>query len=248
MSKFCGNCGTVMDDAAMVCGQCGAPLAASANVNTGTQKKAVKFDASAITGVIDGIKKGDKGALIKGGAAVAAVAVVFILIISIFAGNGAEKTAEKFIKAFDKEKAESMVKLLPKFCFGETENGFEKDEEEWQDEFEKTIEDFKDSMDSEYDFDEFSIKYELLYSENYGKEYLKDIEDDFEEFKDFEEKKLKDAADLVYEVVYKGKGEKVIGKASFTVVKYGSKWYIYDFAFSRSSVQNDEKPEYNYYY
>lgn len=248
MSKFCGNCGTVMDDAAMVCGQCGAPLAASANVNAGEKKKAVKFDASAITGVIDGIKKGDKGALIKGGAAVAAVAVVLILIISIFAGGGEEKAAEKFIKAFDKEKAESMTKLLPKFVFGENEYGYEKDEDDWTDDFEGEIEDFKDSMDNAYDFDEFSIKYDLLYAEKYGKDYLKDIEDELDGYEDFEEKKLKAATNLTYEVVYKGKGEKVIGKASFVVVKYGSKWYVMDYVFTNTSVQNDEKPDYSSYY
>lgn len=246
MSKFCGNCGTVMDDAAMVCGQCGTPLAAAPA--PAKAKKAVKFDASVITGVIDSIKKGDKSALIKGGAAVAAVAVVLILIISIFAGGGEEKAAEKFIKAFDKEKAESMTKLLPKFIFSENEYGYEQDEDDWTDEFEEEIEDFKDTMDRAYGFDEFSIKYDLLYSEKYGKDYLKEIEDKFEEYEDFEEKKLKAATNLVYEVVYKGKGEKVIGKASFTVVKYGSKWYVCDYAFTNSSVQNDEKPDYNYYY
>ena len=78
--------------------------------------------------------------------------------------------------------------------------------------------------------------------------YLKDIEDELDGYEDFEEKKLKAATNLTYEVVYKGKGEKVIGKASFVVVKYGSKWYIMDYVFTNTSVQNDEKPDYSSYY
>lgn len=244
MSKFCGNCGTAMDDAAVVCGNCGTPFAVEPAPAEG--KKAVKFDMGAITGVIDGVKKGDKSALIKCGIAVAVLAVVLILIISIFAGGGEEKAAEKLFKAFDKEKPESIVKLIPKFCFGENEMDYEKDEDAWADDFEDDIEYFKQAMDNEYGFDEYSIKYELIYSEEYGKDYLKDIEEDLDEYEEFEDKKLKGATDLTYEVVYKGKGEKVIGMATVTVIKYGSKWYLYDYSLGRSSVQNDEKPDYSW--
>lgn len=250
MSKFCGNCGFTMDDAAVVCGNCGAPLAP---VAAPAQKKAAKFDVSAITGslkgIVDGVKKGDKSALLKCGIAGGILVVVIVLIIALCSTPGEEKVAKKFIKAFDKENPEAIVKLLPKFSFGDVEEGDdEMDEGDWADEFEDSIEYFNEGMDKEYGFDEYSIKYELLYTQDYGKDYLKDIEEEYEEYEEFEDKKLKGATDLVYRVVFKGKGEKVVGFLKVTAVKYGSKWYLNSYSFSRSSVENDEKPDYNYGY
>lgn len=248
MSKFCGNCGTVMDDAAVVCGNCGAPLAVAPA--PAQKKKAPKIDVSAITGqlkgIIDGVKKGDKSALLKCGIAGGALVVVLVLIIALFSGSGDEKVAEKLMKNFAKDKPEAIVKLLPAFAFEDkeyTESISENaDESDWEDCFGDSIESFNKRMDAGYGFDEYSIKYELIDKSEYGKEYLKNIEDNLDKFEEFDDKKLKKAVSLTYKVVYKGKGEKVIGDVSVTVIKYGSKWCLYNYYFSNESVENDEEP------
>ena len=250
MSKFCGNCGTVMDDAAVVCGNCGAPLAAPAYAAPVQKKKAAKFDVSAITGslkgILDGVKKGDKGALLKCGIAGGVLVVILVLIIALCSGSGEEKVAEKLMKNFAKEKPEAIVKLLPSFAFEDIDfeiTSKKAKESDWEDCFKDSIKGFNEEMDDGYGFDEYSIKYELIDKSVYGKDYLKNIEDNLDKFDEFDDKKLKKAVNLTYKVVYKGKGEKVIGNVSVTVIKYGSKWCLYNYYFTNESVENDEKPK-----
>ena len=256
MSKFCGNCGTVMDDAAVVCGNCGAPLApANGPVQ---KKKAAKFDASAITGslkgIVDGVKKGDKGALLKCGIAGGVLVLVLVLIIALGSKSGEEKISEKLMKNFAKDKPEAIVKLLPTFAFedieyrnsdweGEKTFSINADEGDWEDYFKTDIDDFNTRMDTGYSFDEYSIKYELIDKDVYGKENLEELADDLELYEEFDDKKLKKAVNLTYEVVYKGKGEKVLGTVTVTVIKYGSKWCVVYYSFNNASVENDELPK-----
>ena len=256
MSKFCGNCGTVMDDAAVVCGNCGAPLA-PAN-GPAQKKKAAKFDASAITGslkgIVDGVKKGDKGALLKCGIAGGVLVLVLVLIIALGSKSGEEKVAEKLMKNFAKDKPEAIVKLLPSFAFEDIDfeiTSKSAKESDWEDCFKDDIKRFNDEMDEGYNFDEYSIKYELIDKDVYGEEYLEKLADSLDKFDEFDDKKLKKAVDLVYEVVYKGKGERVLGTVTVTVIKYGSKWCLCEYYFSSSSVENDDYPskgEYGYNY
>ncbi len=239
MSKFCGNCGTVMDDAAVVCGNCGTPLA---ETPAQAEKKA-KFDASAITGVIDGIKKGDKGALMKGGIAIAVVAVVLILIISLFSGGGEEKIAKKLIKAIDKDKPESIVKLLPKFYFGEVDEDSwreEMDEGDWEDNFEEELDDLKGYMDEAIDSEEFSIKYDIVDTDVYGEDYLEAISENLEAYEDFDDGKLKKAVGMTIEATFKKSGEKHDVDMYVVAVKYGAKWYLYSFNWQGNAVTNDK--------
>lgn len=240
MSKFCGNCGTVMDDAAAVCGNCGAPLAEATQAPAAKGKVDVKAIIAKATGVakevVEGAKKGDKNSIIKGGIALAAVAVVIILVISLFSTPGYEGVAKKLIKAIDNDKPESIVKLLPQFVF---EDDYE-DEDDYADSFEDMIDEINDYMDEAIDSDKYSISYEIVDVDVYGKDYLENIEDNFDDFDGFNDKKLKKAVNMVIEATFKKGGKKHDVNISVVAIQYGSKWYLYDFAISGNAVTNDK--------
>lgn len=236
MSKFCGNCGTVMDDAAAVCGNCGAPLAPAA---APAQKKAAKIDVNAIkgqvTGVIDGVKKGDKNAMIKGGIGVAAVVVVLILIISLFSGGGEDKVVKKFIKAYDKENAAALVKLMPKYTIeaGEEADDDYDPEELW----EGRIESFYEYMEEELDADGLKLSYKIKDKDEVDEDDLEDYADMvkaglkmMDSDVEFKKDKVKKGYEIEVEVTVKGGGDKDKVDLDLYLIKYGSKWYLVDYA------------------
>lgn len=234
MSKFCGNCGTVMDDAAAVCGNCGAPLAPAA---APAQKKAAKIDVNAIksqvTGVIDGVKKGDKNAMIKGGIGVAAIVVVLILVISIFSSGGEEKIVKKLIKAYDKENAEAIVKLYPKYQIElDDEDEFDRAELE-----ETKMDLFYDYWEEELDADGLKFSYKIEDCDEVKKSELKDYADEMKDEiqdadadVDFKKNKVKKGYEIEVEVTVKGGGDKDTCDLYLVVIKYGSKWYLVNYS------------------
>lgn len=245
MSKFCGNCGAVMDDAAAVCGNCGAQLApapvqAAPAAQVAQAAPAKKIDVSAVvnkvtataTEVINGVKSGDKNSMIKGGIAVAAVAVVLILIISLFSGGGEEKVVKKFIKAYDKENAAALVKLVPKYV---RELAEERDldlEEAYEDE----IADFYDYMTEELDADKLSFKFKVKdideVDEDDLEEYADNIKDSIQ-FVDsdveFKKSKVTKGCEVDVDVTVKGGGDKDKVDLTLSLIKYSGKWYVVEY-------------------
>ena len=243
MSKFCGNCGAVMDDAAAVCGNCGAQLAAApAPVQVATEAPAAakKVDVDAVVGkakaaatdIIGGVKNGDKGSMIKGGIAVAAVAVVLILIISLFSGGGEEKVVKKFIKAYDKENAAALVKLAPKYV---RELAEERDLD-LEESYEDAIADFYEYMEEELDADKLSFKYkiadidevdedDLEYYADSIKSAIKMIDADV----DFKKAKVTKGCEVEVDVTVKGGGDKDKVDLYLTLIKYSGKWYVVEY-------------------
>lgn len=241
MSKFCGNCGTVMDDAAAVCGNCGAPLAPAA----APAKKAAKFDVSAITnqvtGVINGVKKGDKNAMIKGGIAVAAVVVVLILIISLFSSSGEEKLVKKFIKAYDKENAAAFAKLVPPYEIELYEEAMKMLDEDFSatEDYEEEIEDFYEYWEEELDADGLKLSYKIEDCDEVKKSDLKNyadrVKDTIQEIDsdvEFKKDKVKKGYEIEVEVTVKGGGDKDTCDLELYVIKYGSKWYVINYEWS----------------
>ncbi len=244
MSKFCGNCGTVMDDAATVCGNCGAPLTEQ---EAPAAKKGGKFDVKAalgkVTGIISSIKSGDKNSIVKGGIVLVAAVVILVLIISLFSAPGYERVAKKVIKAIDKDKPESIVKLIPEFRFGDVEEGSwqsEMDEGDWEDDIKDEFDDYKEFMDEAIGSEEYSIKYDIVDVDVYGEDHLKDIEESYEAYEDFEDKKLKKAVSMTIEATFKKGGEKHDVNISVVAVKYGGKWYLHSYYMSPNAVTNDK--------
>ncbi len=217
MSKFCGNCGTMMDDSAVICGNCGSALPE-------TQAPAKK--ANPLSGVVDGVKNGNKSNLIKVGIAVVALVVVIVLISSLFSG-GSDKIIKKFIKAYDKENPEAIVKIVAPYIVDLAD----KAHEDLEDAFEEEIEEFYDYMEEELDTDKFSIKYKIEEKEEWDKDDLEDYVDEMKyglEFYDidFDDDKLTKGYEYEVAVTVKGGGDDEKVDLFVTVVKYDGKWYL----------------------
>ena len=233
MAKFCGNCGAMMDDAAAVCGNCGAALAAAPAPEQ--KESPVAGIAGKATEILNGVKKGDKSSIIKIGVAAVAVIAVIILISSL-STSGSEKVIKKFIQAYDNEKPEAVVKVLPPFLKDAMVEAYG-DEDDFLDEIDEEIKDFYDDMEDELDTDKLSFKYEIDDVEKYDKDEVEEraeaIESVCERYDiDFDEDKLKEVYEYEIEVTVKGGGDKEKVDLEMLVVKYGGKWYVLSYDWS----------------
>ncbi len=257
MSKFCGNCGAVMDDAAAVCGNCGtqfavapvqaAPVAQApvqeapvyqAPVQTAQAPAEKKFDlndvadkaVAAVTGVIEGVKKGDKSSFIKVGAVAAAALVAFILIITlIFSGGGEKKVVKKFVKAYDKENASALVKLFPKY----TRELAEERDYDLEEMCEDEIADFYDYMLEELDAKKLSFKFKIddidEVDEDELEAYADRIKDSIQLIDsdvEFKKAKVTKGCEVEVDVTVKGGGDKDKVDLYLVLIKYSGKWYV----------------------
>ncbi len=222
MSKFCGNCGTMMDDSAAVCGNCGTPLSNNAQPAN---------KANPLEGVLKGVKNGNKNTLIKGGIAAVVAVVVLVLIISLFSG-GSDKAVKKLIKAYDKENAAAIVKLTPEFMINYAEDIYGSWGEEYdaEKEIEKEIESFYEMMEEEDLEGNLKFSYKIKDEDKLDKDDLEDVAEEMEAmFDDFDEKKLKAAVEYEVDVTVKAGGEKENLDLEVYVIKYGGKWYVFSY-------------------
>ncbi len=209
------------------------------------EKKKLNIDFNAIislvTGkiseIIAGVKKGDKKSIITVGGVAAAVLAVLIVIISILSVGGEERAAKKVLKAIDNDKAESMVKLVPKFCFGESDLGFTKSESDWEDDFATRIDYFREDVADVLNSNSFNMKWEIADVDFFGDETLEDLSDAFLLYDDFKESKLKKGALVIAEAECKKGGEKYYSEIEIYAYKYGASWYVYTWSI-KESVQN----------
>ena len=275
MSKFCSKCGSMCMDDARVCTNCGNVFEAHHHNNIMYNQYRQSDIQPGYTqniqseGLSPAPKSNKKGIIISVLAVIIAVIVSVVVTVLVINPDGSsakksdeeegvvdmtisddEKLAENLIKAFDEEKPEAIVKLLPTFAFEDIDFSGTIDivsvsakESDWEDCIEDDINYFNEEMDEGYGFDEYSIKYELIDKDVYGKEYLEKLADELEVFEEFDSKKIKQAVVLEYEVVYKGKDKDVKGYASVTLIEYDSKWCLYNYYFSNSSVDNEELPK-----
>ena len=102
MSKFCGNCGAQLDDAAKICGQCGTPL------NDGTESM------QNIPGInyVDPEKKAKTKKRVKLFAGLAVSVVVLIIAINIISGFiGYKGATRKIMNAYKDYNVDTLVDM-----------------------------------------------------------------------------------------------------------------------------------------
>lgn len=208
-------------------------------------KKKVNIDVNAIfatvTGkikeIISGVKKGDKKSIITVGGVAAAVLAVLIIIISIASVPGEEKVAKKLMKAIEKDKAESIVKLLPKFYLGETTYGLEMDEIYWEEFHDGKIDSFRNWVGDEVNASNFKIKWDVSDVDEFGPEYMEELSEEFGYYSDFKENKLKKGALIEIEAECKKGSDKYNIEIEAIAYKYGGSWYLFSWE-TDSSVAN----------
>lgn len=164
MAKFCGNCGTQLEDNAKVCGNCGAPL------------DGISPDISGLNSV-DPEKQKKVRNIVKGvltGAAVVIAAVIVLNIVSQFTGY--KGLLRKVMSAYKNYDIETLVSLSGDMYYYGNEDWVEKYFEyavgDDLDSFESVGHNYKLSYEvneiyimSDRKFDEVISQIELAYSD-----------------------------------------------------------------------------------
>lgn len=203
MSKFCQNCGNVMEDQEVFCANCGAQ---NEVVNAG--------------GAFDSIKEkllNKKTGIIAGAAA---VALVVVIVLCTVLGGGA-KTAVK--KAYDiriKGKTSVIKALAPKEYWEFAEKAYDTDLSELK-------KDYKDDFDDEKD-DDYKVSYKYQDKKEATRKQLKACKEFLSERYDIDEDKIKKLYIVDFTFKTKFEGDKDISTSVSYAVKIGSKWYAVD--------------------
>lgn len=150
MAKFCGNCGSQMDDNAVVCGYCGAPLGGNPAGNGNPFTGGFRID--------DPEKKEKiKKYSILGGSALAAIVVIVIVIVSIVNNTGYKGAVKDVMKAYTDDNPEKLVELSCDFL---KEDGDEVLRSTYKDILAYDIDDFERRFNGDY-----KISYDVDYSD-----------------------------------------------------------------------------------
>lgn len=239
MSKFCNNCGSILDDNAMFCPNCGAvdgqPAAAteaapapapayngpfgeaSYTENAPAQPQAGNSEKP-IKGIMS--KLGDMKAVIIG--AVAAIAVI-VLCVCLF-GSSVNKAVKNY-QAVLNGNAGKIASLAPSQYWKYWKEEEDITKADVKKEFKELYEDGKEEMEEIYGK---NVKYTVKVTEKdkMSKKDLKEIADQLEDNYEIDDKKVKAGYELECEMTIKGKEDDEEIETTLYAVKISGKWYL----------------------
>lgn len=201
---FCGKCGAKNDDSAVFCAECGARF-------ENAQPAAPEVPSSTKPGFT--LNNRNIGII-----AVASVAVIALIIscFFIFGGRGYKDVVKDYFKAMEKADAKLMMELLPddviKYAMKEDDMTKKEMTEELQEQL--------DSLHKYYD--KIKISYEITGTEEFDKEDLADLKDNYKEIG----VKVKDAMSVSVDVTMTLDGREMNNDLELTLIKVGGSWYL----------------------
>ena len=254
MSKFCTQCGERLEDDARFCTKCGAlsdaaPAPENPNVfdnavekmrpvvNSAMEKaedlvqkaKNIHFDE-----VVETAKKDPKKMLVPAIAALAVIALVIVLILSL-GGQPYTKAVDTMFDAMFRGKVDKIEKMAPPEYWEYAEDHYDLDLEDviddMSDALEDTLEDFEDEYGNNLRFS-YEVQKEEQLSERKRKKLAEALEDKY----DVDADEVKDAYALKLKMTIKGSEDDDTEKVEMTAVKIGKTWYLVTANDSYSSV------------
>ena len=201
---FCGKCGAKNDDSAVFCAECGARF-------ENAQPAAPEVPSSTKPGFT--LNNRNIGII-----AVASVAVIALIIscFFIFGGRGYKDVVKDYFKAMEKADAKLMMELLPddviKYAMKEDDMTKKEMTEELQEQL--------DSLHKYYD--KIKISYKITGTEEFDKEDLADLKDNYKEIG----VKVKDAMSVSVDVTMTLDGREMNNDLELTLIKVGGSWYL----------------------
>ncbi len=228
MSKFCGNCGTQLDDNAAVCTNCGASvsLVASKN-NSGTPAENVISTIKEKSGPFVEKLKSDKKFLFTVLGGVVAAILVLVLLFSLLFGGGYKRAVNNYIDAEYYGSFKSAVKCMPDEFWEYMEDEMNMDMDDLEDDFEESFEYREDELKDEYGKN-YKVKYKITDKDELDDDDLDEIKDNLKEM-GIKKKDVKKAMEVELELTIKGSEDKDTDDITLNLVKIGSKWYVFEF-------------------
>lgn len=227
MSKFCGNCGTQLDDNAAFCTNCGVSLSSE----TKTEASVV----SSAKNVLNVVKeksllvinkmKNDKNFLYTV-IGVAAAVVLAIVLLCVFLGGGYKKAINNYIDATYYGNYKAAMKCMPDEYWEYMEDELNVDLDDLEDDFEESFENREENLKEEYG-KRYKVTYKVTDKDVLDNDDLRDIKDELKKF-GIKKKDVTKAMEVEIEYTIKGSEDKDTDDTTLTLVKIGNKWYVYD--------------------
>ncbi len=215
MSKFCGNCGSQMDDNAVVCGNCGCSMSDNKTTfkpSDPEQDKAKKSKIKKIIGIC---------------AAVVAVALVVVICFNFIGGRSYKSVVDTYIEASIKEPdAAAALELFPDELLSKSlrDEGMTRTE---------AVKKLQDSLDSAVEqiekyCDDWSVSWEVVDIVDASNSEVKYLSDDCEDLYDFKVSAKKDlTVEIAVEVTVDGETKTNTQDLDLTLIKSGKSWYLW---------------------
>ncbi len=210
MSKFCGNCGATLDDAAVVCGYCGAPL------NNNIPGQGASINKAGVASVVKELK-GNK--IVKIAIpAVAALVVVIVAIVLITSLTGYKGAIKSFMKAYKDQDIDTMISMSSDIATdAQDDDSIEYLTEIAENHFEHVEDKCGDAK----------IKYEITNVKELSKSKLGDYKDLFDEL-DLDSSEVEEGKKITLLITYDGDKRTKTHKATMIMFKENGEWKFYN--------------------
>lgn len=217
MAKFCGNCGTQLDDSARVCGNCGTPLA---NSNNGATDNIPGVEYG------DPAKKAKQSKIIKLGVALVALIVVTVIVINIVSGFvGYKGMVRKFMAAYEDYDVDALASMTSDLRL----DVFDKyGDDYYEDYYENIIYNALDYFEEEVGHD-FKLSYKITDAYKMTERKVDKMFEVAEEYvEDPEDYGISEVMSIELEVTAKSGKKTETKDLELCIVKESGKWKLYD--------------------
>lgn len=217
MSKICNNCGAMLEDDVMFCTSCGAQYQEAAPA---TEKAPAKFDVAAIIGKVKAMEP--KKLIILGAAAVAAIALIVVLCVVLFANP--YKSAIQNYYAAEYGNFQKMESLAPAeyWEYVEDQSGYDID-----DMIEMAEDSYKDSDYEDKYGEKVSVTVDVIKEISLPKGQVEKIAEYLDDKYDIDAKKVTAVKKVYYDLTIKSDVYASYAKETYTyVIQISGKWYV----------------------
>lgn len=159
------------------------------------------------------------------GIAAGALAVLIILLVLVFGGNGGmTKPIDNLIAITFKGKFEKIKDMAPAEYWEYMEDEYDLDIDEMIEEAEENADDMMDYYEEEYG-DNIRVSYKVTKKKELSDKKLEGIAEALADAYDLDEDKFTSAYELDVEMTIKGSEDDDEEENEMTVIKYAGKWY-----------------------
>lgn len=215
MSKFCGNCGTQLDDEAKVCGNCGMPY------------KAVSTESSLSKITIPGVSSTspEQKKKVQNIVKFLIIAIIAVLIISVIgsvivSSTGYRGTIKKMMNAYEEYDGEAMEAISSDFMIMLVEDDYNDPVEGITNLIYDTMDDFEQSVG-----DNIKFSYDITDTEEIAETTIKRAVATWEE-SNYEGDDIEKAVEVSLKVKIKGSDDVRNQRLTITLLKESDGWKI----------------------
>ena len=219
---FCSNCGSELKEGTVFCSNCGTKVAEAVEQTPDNTQVMPNYTSNAYNGYNQQGNKPNNNKMI--GMAVVGVAalVVLFILVKLFGAittPGYEKPIQYVCNGIEDGSFKTMMKAFPEYITDQMEDYY-------GDEMDELMDGMVENLKDEYG-KKVKITYRVKDKDKMDKSDIKELEQNVKYSYD-EKVKIKEAYELEVEMKIKGSEGSDKDTSDITVIKVGSKWYLYD--------------------